>query len=85
MELTLEEFGCFNLKSKSQILSFKANHVSSISVGKCELQLYVMGDNYYVKQVCRSTGLLEKIDPIVRPDTLYLFARDIDLSAHLPD
>jgi hypothetical protein len=85
MELTLEEFGCFNLKSKSQILSFKANYVSSICVGKSELQLYVMGNNYYVKQVCRSSGLLEKIDPIIKPDTLYLFAKDNDLSAILPD
>lgn len=85
MELTLEEFACFNLKSRNQILSYKADHVSSISFGKNELQLFIMAGAYYVKQICTRSGLVEKIDPLVKSDMLYLFAKNIDLSAFLPD
>jgi hypothetical protein len=84
MELTMAEFAAFSLKSKRQILSYKATRVSCITTMKYDLQLYFMNGDYYVAQVCRKTLKAEKIDPVLNRDMLYMFVRDIDLNKLLP-
>lgn len=84
MDLTLAEFACFNIKSKQQILSYKATHVSSLSLNNGDdLLLYSMNGQYITMQICRASGNPVRIDPIVHKDMLYLFAEKFDVSGLL--
>jgi muramidase (phage lysozyme) len=85
MELTMAEFAAFSTKSKCQILNYKATHVSCVSAGKYDLQLYNMNGDYYVAHVCRTSLRTEKIEPVLNDDMLYMFVKDIDISKELPN
>ena len=85
MELTMAEFAAFSVKSKCQILDYKATHVSCISTDKYDLQLYCMNGNYYVAYVCRDANKTEKIEPVLNSDMLYMFVQDMDIAGILPD
>lgn len=76
----MAEFGTFSLKARSQILSYKAILVASLTMQNCELQLFCMGDDYIIKQVNLPSGRMEKIFPVVNNDMLYLFCKDRDIS-----
>ena len=79
MELTLAEFGSFNLRSKSQILSYKAHLIGTHNAGKHELHLYGMSGMYYIRQIVKATGITEKIEPVLNPDMLLLFVHNKDV------
>lgn len=81
----MAEFAAFSVKSKCQILNYKATRVSCISAGKQKLQLYYMNGQYYVAHICGLTSKTEKIEPVLNDDMLYMFVKDIDLSEVLPN
>ena len=81
----MAEFAAFSTKSKCQILSYKATHVSCISAGTYDLQLYNMDGDYYVAHVCSTSRKTEKIEPVLNDDMLYMFVKDIDLTEVLPN
>ena len=83
MELTLAEFACFNLKSKHEILQYKANHISSIHVEDTEVQLYSMNGDFIMMHITKATGNPVRIDTVVPRDMLYLFADQKDISGLL--
>ena len=81
MDLTLAEFACFNLKSKHQILNYKASHISSISLeNNDELLLYSMNGQFVTMQINGTSKKPVHINPIVNTDMLYLFSNRIDIS-----
>lgn len=84
MDLTLAEFSCFNLKSKQQILDYKAMRISSLSLDNGDnLLLYTMNGQFITMQVNQTTGKPVRIDAAVHKDMLYLFADKIELSGLL--
>ena len=83
MELSLAEFACFNLKSKQQILQYKANHISSVSLKESEVLLYSMNGDYIMMHTEKATGKPVRIDTVVPKDMLYLFADHLDVSVLL--
>ena len=84
MDLTLAEFACFNLKSKQQILNYKARHISSLSLDNGDnLLLYTMNGQFITMQVNQSTGKPVSVDATVHKDMLYLFVDKIELSGLL--
>ena len=83
MELSLAEFACFNLRSKQQILQYKANHISCISINNIELQLYSMNGDYIMMHTDKATGKPVRIETVVPKDMLYLFADQLDVSGLL--
>ncbi len=81
MDLTLAEFACFNLKSKQQILNYKAKHISSLALQNGDkLLLYALNGQYITMQLHQATGKPVCIDSIVHKDMLYLFVDKFDLS-----
>ena len=85
MELTMAEFASFSVKSKRQILDYKANCINSITSRNYTLQLYFMNGSYYVAHVNHTTFETEKIEPVLNDDMLYMFVKDIDISSVLPN
>ena len=81
----MAEFAAFSVKSKCQILSYKATQVSCVSTSAYDLQLYCMNGNYYVAHVCNKSFKTEKIEPVLNNDMLYMFAKDFDISEVLPN
>ena len=80
MELTLAEFSCFNIKSKQEILQYKAVHIGSISVHNNELKLYSMNGEFIMMHINSVSGKTERIDTVVPKDILYLFAEQSDIT-----
>jgi len=85
MELTLAEFSAFSMNARSRILAYKASLVASLTVRNCKLQLFCMGNSYFVKQLNQATGQIERIYPVINSDMLFLFCKDQDLSALMAD
>lgn len=85
MELTLAEFSAFSVNARSKILAYKASLVASLTVRNCKLQLFCMGDSYFIKQLNQASGQIERIYPVINSDMLYLFCKDKDLSGLLAD
>ncbi len=85
MELTMAEFASFSVKSKRQILDYKASRINSITSRNYTLQLYFMNGCYYVAHVNHITFETEKIEPVLNDDMLYMFVKDIDISSVLPN
>lgn len=81
----MAEFVSFNLRSKSQILSYKAHLIGSHDADKHVLQLYGMSGIYYIKQIVKATGITEKIEPVINPDMLLLFAMNMDIGTLFMD
>lgn len=79
----MAEFACFNIKSKQEILQYKANHISSIHVDNTEVQLYSMNGDFIMMHICKATGKPERIDTVVSQNMLYLFADQKDISGLL--
>ena len=77
----MAEFVSFNLRSKSQILSYKAHLIGKHSTEKLELLLYGMSGKYYIKEVLKATGETERIEPVLNMDMLLLFAPKTDVGA----
>lgn len=77
----MAEFVSFNLRSKSQILSYKAHLIGKRSTEKLELLLYGMSGKYYIKEVLKATGETERIEPVLNTDMLLLFAPITDVGA----
>jgi len=81
MDLTIAEFACFSLKSKQQILNYKANHISSILLdNNDELLLYGMNGQFVTMQVNKTTRKVVNINPLVNADMLHLFSSRADIS-----
>lgn len=81
MEITLAEFSQFNLKSKLQILDYKAVFIGEIKLSKRRsLQLYVLNNAFITVQKNRNTQVPLWINTRVKDDILYLFAEDIALA-----
>lgn len=81
MDLTLAEFACFNLKSKQQILNYKARQISSILLeNNDELLLYSMDGQFVTMQVNGASKTPVHINPLVNTDMLYLFSNRVDIS-----
>ena len=85
MELSIAEFASFNLKSKSQILSYKAHLIGCCNADELNLQLYGMSGKYYIKQVLKATGKTIKIEPVLNSDALMLFIPDTDVGNYFLD
>jgi len=82
MELSMAEFASFNLRSKSQILSYKAHLIGCISTEKNEMQLYGMGGLYYIKYIEKVTDKVLSIEPVINPDMLLLFSTSTNVAAY---
>ncbi len=81
----MAEFASFSVKSKRQILDYKASRINSITSSNYTLQLYFMNGSYYVAHVNHITFETEKIEPVLNDDMLYMFVKDIDISSVLPN
>jgi 16S rRNA U1498 N3-methylase RsmE len=84
MDLTLAEFACFNLRSKQQILNYKAMHISSLMLENGDnLMLYAMNGQFITMQLNRATDRAVRIDSVVQKEMIHLFADKIDISGLL--
>ncbi len=84
MDLTLAEFACFSLKSKQQILDYKAVQISSILLdNNDELLLYSMNSQFVTVQIDNTSKTPVNINPLVNQDMLYLFSNSVDISGLL--
>jgi len=84
MDLTLAEFSCFSVKSKQQILNYKAMYISSLALNNGDsLLLYSMNGQFITMQINQTTGKPVSVDTIVHKDMLYLFAENNELSGLL--
>jgi hypothetical protein len=84
MDLTLAEFACFNLRSKQQILNYKAMHISTLSLNNDEaILLYTLNGQFITMQINRATRKAVRIDSIVHKDMIELFADKIDITGLL--